>query len=667
MGVGSGVITAATINRAASIYFLYFDRVLAESKPIFEKAEISLKQEMEALKALSKALNETDISDQKLEDRAAFELAGIPFIEDDDTRELFLSSNPEQYRKFVDAKITVESSHDRLMGGSVYRNALPKTFSFGLAAKQKEKIPGWAKWTALGGLALVLGTLGIMAYYRGGGDKVTPTPTSKYRDPNADDDGDGMPNGLEIQLGLNPDKPSIYPFLNKARQAIEDMTKRIQKIKADYDEFDGTDIGSIKKGTQKFRADIQPAIDSVNSYKTSQTEVSQTFQNLMKTWSDVSLSSDVKLQKLREYNQAYASKVVPDYSNAKGTLAWHINEKQEAGLSTFNQDQDGQHFQSVFTLAKEGIGLGARLRQLVNIGNLIYDQADKSADLFAQFRPKYPTETLDYYVPGHIGLWQIKKALEGATKQLQFALYPDKLDLEELGKTYTDSNIEYFVQPKDRATLKKLLNNLTDSEGAHFLKIISEDNSDFGTIQLVNILGKGVDYEKQIAGIISKGLKIGSIKTLSDFCSVGNSVISPWEDGYNVKFAPENYELLQKIENREVLSDIELARKILALVPVGSIWDTKNVRLFNSSMNLEGRKAESCIGGVPSWYVLRSILYSDSKRYEIMFESQRPSWIYEFTSEKEGFSSVSYRMCFKPFLDGNIVVGFQSEAISYFE
>lgn len=478
-----------------------------------------------------------------------------------------------------------------------------------------------------------------------------------------DTDGDGLLDGFELAAGTDPLKPSIYPHLNKARQATKDMTPKIQKVKANYDKFYGIEINkdwnSVRRGTESFRADIQPTIDGVNSYQITQADVSQAFYDLMRIWSNASVSPESRLQALREFNQSHMSQAVVDYSGAKGTLAWHINEKQEAELSTFNQDQNAQHFQSVSVLGQEGLGLSRRLTQLVMVGNFIYDQADKSADIFVDFRPKYTTAP-DDFVPGYISLKELKKALSGATKQLQSQLSSTKEDIEGLGKTYTDSKAEYSIQPWNRATLNKLLNNLTDSETAEFLKIISEDNSDFGIIQLVNILDKAANYDKQISGIISKGLRIGSIKTLSDFCHVGNDVISPLEAGYNIKFAPENYELLQNIEkkmNPDLFSDIELARLVLELVPNYQTWDRRNIRLFNSAMQLEGRKVESCIDGMPSWYRVRSIVHSDSDRYMVFFEYNRPHWIFKIPPY-ENYSPGGYTMYFKPFLDGNLVVDF---------
>jgi len=449
----------------------------------------------------------------------------------------------------------------------------------------------------------------------------------KYRtNPLASDtDSDGLLDGAEISLRADPNSPSIYPYLTKARQAIKILTEGVRKIRTNYVALEGMDLtagrditkdlNNLRSRTESFQADLQSAIQCIDLYESAETEIARTLTGLVKIWRDNSLLKESRLEKLREYNQLHRSEPAVDIAEAKGTLAYHINERQEAELLSFDQHQDNQTLQVLQIMCREATGMCNRLRQLLEVGRLIYKAANENADIYMKFWQQFLGKVSDYSLPGYAGLLELQRALKEAREQLQSHLQPSQQDLNETGKTYTSLDFEYSMQPRNRPVLQKLLNSLPNQERAQLLRVIAEDHSEYGLIQLNDILDESRDYLEPVSANIRKALGRG-INDLVILCTIVNDVASPshvgtMRDKHHGYPSECNYSLIlsdkQTADNREYAialhKRIESLKFAFSQYVVGStreMWKrrtaggfSQGVILFNTAFTLDGRYAQT--------------------------------------------------------------------------
>jgi len=495
----------------------------------------------------------------------------------------------------------------------------------------------------------------------------------------SDTDSDGLLDGAEVSLGTDPNRPSIYPCLTRAREALKALTEGVRKIGTHYEAFEGIDIArdlnSLRSRTQSFQTDFQHAIRRIDLYEAAETEIAKTFAGLVKIWRDTSLPEETRLEKLREYNQLHRSEAVVDIAEAKETLAYFINERQETGLLSFDLHQDNQTLQALVTMCKEAMGMCDRYRQLTGVGQLIFKAANENADIYMRFGQQFLGRVSDYSLPGYVSLLELRKALKEAREQLQSHLQTGKLDLEETGKTYTGLDFEYSVQPRNRPVLQKLLDSLSNQERAQLLRVIAEDHSEYGLIQLNDILDESRDCVEPVSANIRKALGRG-INDLAILCTIVNDVASPshvgtMKDKHHGYPNECNYSLIlsdkQAADNREYA--IALYKKIKSLkfafsqyvvASTREMWERKtaggfseDVILFNTAFNLDGRYVQTgyiYLIGKDEVSHGRWPLVPIANELHLLFRGEPVPW----SSYIEKFQGVL--ISFTSFLDGNIPV-----------
>jgi len=426
-------------------------------------------------------------------------------------------------------------------------------------------------------------------------------------------DQDGMSNEFETRIGTNMLKPSIYPYLNNARKTAKDTVPRFLAVQSDLKMLQSADTSTIQKtldwtktlekNTDSSKAHINDAKTQVSTCRTVQEAVMRDIAQLSGIWNHLNASNGAKLEALRAYNLAHMSESVVNYDSAKGTLAWHINSAQEGELNRFNQDQNGQHFERVVALGREGIGESIRLQQILEGEEYVLDSTKLPTRLFLR---DYKGLTQPINVPGYVQLVDLQSSMKEPLRQLDSQLFASSQDIGNLGKFWTDIENEYVIQPKDRPAFSRLYEKTGTSKNA-LRKMIEGSKSGLEIAKLHHILNNtGTEDVDLVVTAITNAIEAG--KALDDVCNVATGLIhelsygrkKSYEEYYGRKgFSKTMTAVCSSLPaNHRTLSDSQLYYEIMktsAFPAPGAIYYIDARRLLSGILNLSGRNTFSTV------------------------------------------------------------------------
>ncbi len=180
--------------------------------PIFwERVNPSMDEYIEAIRTIAD-IDKEDITQsvEKKVQKAAYRMMGMPYIEDDGLREGMLLRYPGFHMDFINNYEIAGYAMNNMIGGTHYNTKPPDTIETDEPIViEGEKKSNWKKYAILGilGVAAIAGGVYYYIYKdidRDGIPGLTELTVHGTDPLKRDTDGDGLPDGLEIDIGLNP-------------------------------------------------------------------------------------------------------------------------------------------------------------------------------------------------------------------------------------------------------------------------------------------------------------------------------------------------------------------------------------------------------------------------------------------------------------------------------
>jgi len=495
---------------------------------------------------------------------------------------------------------------------------------FKMLKKIFEKISGWSRRRKIGvALAAILGVAGV-AYAIS--DYLYKEDLRKR-----DSDKDGINDLREMELGTDPNKPTLMWDLNEVENSIGKLVPLLSKVRSDYSNIDlygGSDLlqltSSLKTNVPTFADNNWNSLNATSNYRNTQTTLLDRFGNL----TNPSLSEDSRLALIRKWNESHSTLDTSNDDFGKNTVYWFIKEGMKNEIKAYDDYLNSSHLQACYVLSKEGIGAADRVKSILSCGELVYKNVLADCKLIEKCI-SFSNESL--FIPGYVDLLELKNVSNELLRQLGIQLNPGE-SVNYLKYTLPFSRWP-DVELKDRVTLNNILDKLDKESRDRFIQILDGVSSKYGPAQLSHLLDKLVGYEDQFAGLIS-GNGNTDIKDFSSLAHIASDRVSILHKGGMAdKFYEKVYTVLPS--NYRELSNIELTDSMNlpkfkyptyggGVTSIHDAWEkqmadcTGYTIIYNDVMSLAGRKAYTVMwfGPGPN---SRSHLSSLFKEGEILY------------------------------------------------